>query len=261
MRGGGNQSRKRGGAGSHSRGSRHRAPIRRAAPRLARRQHGFIYMALVVFFGVFAIFAGSAMISGGILQRRNAEEQLIFVGGEFRNAIKSYYDAGAAMPPGASRYPARLEDLLADPRAPELRRHLRQIYPDPLTGRQAWGTVAAPDGGIMGVYSLSPAKAVKMFGFPPEFKNFEGKTKIADWVFAYPPPPVPALLSDVPAAADPVPAAPALPPGTAPAGDGQPSAQQPAPQTTPQAAPQPAAPQPAAPPSKLPSLEDLLPKE
>ena len=229
----------------HGRGALHHTP----------RQRGFIYMALVVFFGIFAIFAGSAMISGGILQRRNAEEQLIFVGGEFRNAIKSYYDAGAALPPGASRYPARLEDLLADPRVPELRRHLRQIYSDPLTGRPAWGTVPAPDGGIMGVYSLSPAKAVKMFGFPPEFKNFEGKPRIADWVFAYPPPlpdPPAALSPAQPGAAPAPPAAPDAPPG----GDAQAGP----PPASPQPAP-PAAPQPVAPPAKLPSLEDLLPKE
>ena len=148
-------------------------------------QGGFIYMALLVFFGVFATFAGAAMISGAILQRRNAEEQLIFVGGEFRNAIKSYHDASAALPPGAARYPANLEDLLADTRAPGLTRHLRQIYPDPLTGRVAWGTVPAPEGGIMGVYSLSPAKAVKLYGFPAEFKYLEGKTKISEWLFVY----------------------------------------------------------------------------
>jgi len=238
--------------------------MRRGTFRHAPRQRGFIYMALVVFFGIFAIFAGSAMISGGILQRRNAEEQLIYVGGEFRNAIKSYYDAGAALPPGASRYPARLEDLLADPRVPELRRHLRQIYSDPLTGRPAWGTVPAPDGGIMGVYSLSPAKAVKMFAFPPEFKAFEGKTRIADWVFAYPPP----LLPDLPAALSPA------QPGAAPAASGAPGAtpgalgapgatpaDTPAEPQTASPPPPPAAPQPLAPPSKLPSLEELLPKE
>lgn len=198
-----------------------------AAPRVPPRERGFIYMALIVFFGVLAVFAAYTMMSGAQLQRRNAEEQLIFVGGEFRRAIESYYNAAADLPPGASRYPARLEDLLADPRQKELARYLRQIYPDPLTGRREWGTVEAPGGGIMGVYSKSPAKAVKLFGFPPEFKYLEGKTKISDWQFVYVPPLLPVLpeaaTAAVPAgsppatAQAPVAAAPAAPANTGPA--------------------------------------------
>jgi type II secretory pathway pseudopilin PulG len=184
-------------------------------PARARRQQGFIYMALIVFFGVLTVAAGAAMLSGAMLQRRTSEEQLIFVGGEFRNAIESYYQASAAAQPGAPRFPPRLEDLLADPRQKTLVRHLRQIYPDPLTGRAEWGTVQAPDGGVMGVYSLSPATAVKRFGFPPEFKYLEGKTKISQWQFIYVPPVIP-VLPAAPEAAAPAttPAAPAAP-GTA----------------------------------------------
>ena len=192
-----------------------RRPVRR------RSQRGFIYMALVVFFGIFAIFAASAMITGGMLQRNNAEEELLFIGTEFRNAIKSYYEAS----PDKPQYPPGLVDLVSDPRFPAgTRRHLRQIYPDPLTGRPAWGTVAAPGGGIMGVYSLSPAKAVKLFGFPPEFKNLEGKGRISEWVFTYvapelPPAATPPALAAPGASptADPV-AAPASPPPATPAG-------------------------------------------
>jgi len=159
----------------------------------ARRARGFILMALVIFMGVMAIVAGVAIITGAQFQRRTSEEQLIFVGGEFRGAIQSYYDAGADLPAGSPRYPARLEDLLADPRSKALKRHLRQIYPDPLTGRLDWGTVQAPGGGIIGVYSQSPAKAVKLYGFPPEFKYLEGKTKISEWQFIYVAPVLPVL--------------------------------------------------------------------
>lgn len=190
------------------------------------RQRGFIYMALVVFFGIFAIFAASAMITGALLQRNNAEEELLFIGTEFRSAIKSYYEAS----PNRPQYPPSLADLAADPRFPAgTKRHLRQIYPDPLTGRPAWGTVAAPGGGIMGVYSLSPAKAVKLFGFPPEFKNLEGKGKISEWVFTYVPLELPAAT---PAAATPpdaaAPAPAATPAETPPPAPGSPAAPTPA---------------------------------
>ena len=202
-----------------------------------RRQRGFIYMALVVFFGIFAIFAASAMITGGMLQRNNAEDELLFVGAEFRNAIKSYYEAS----PDKPQYPPGLVDLISDPRFPAgTKRHLRQIYPDPLTGRPAWGTVSAPGGGIMGVYSLSPAKAVKLFGFPPEFKSFEGKGRISEWVFTYVAPEIPLAA---PAVADTPPAA-VVPSVAAAPGAGANSAPAPAPAAPPAT---PGTPQPTSP--------------
>lgn len=244
------------------------APLCRAAP-----QRGFAYMALLVFFGVFVVTAGAAMMSGGMLQRRNAEEQLIFVGGEFRRAIESYYMASASMAPGTPRYPEKLEDLLADPRSKELRRHLRQIYPDPLLGMPNWGTVPAPGGGIMGVYSLSPAKAVKLFGFPTEFKYLEGKKTIAEWKFLYIAPALPeieaaakalgavppaqagATTAQAPAPAAPAPAQPATPAPAAPA----PATPSPAPPATPPADPKaPAEPTQADLEAALKKLEQLL---
>ncbi|HEY4370677.1 MAG TPA: type II secretion system protein [Burkholderiales bacterium] len=214
---------------------------------MARPARGFVYMALIVFFGIIAISAAYSMMSGAALQRRNAEDQLIFVGGEFRRAIESYYWAAADLPPGAPRYPARLEDLLADPRQKNLTRYLRQIYADPLTGRRDWGLVRAPDGGIMGVYSKSPAKAVKLYGFPLEFKYLEGKTRIADWQFVYAPPLLPPVL-DAAAPAS-VPAAPATPTAVVPAATDTAGAAPPAAAPTAANAP-PTAPAPPATPGK-----------
>jgi type II secretory pathway pseudopilin PulG len=221
---------------------RHAFTVARIPPPL--RQRGFAYMALLVFFGVFIAVAGAAMMSGGMLQRRNAEEQLIFVGGEFRRAIESYYLASASMPPGTPRYPEKLDDLLADPRSKELRRHLRQIYPDPLMGHTSWGTVPAPGGGIMGVYSLSPAKAVKLFNFPTEFKYLEGKKTIAEWKFLY----IAPALPDIEGAAK---ALGAAPPSATAAAPVTPSSATAAPAAP--AAPAPAAPQPATPPASPPT--------
>lgn len=213
--------------------------------RAAPRERGFMYMALIIFFGVLLLGAGATMIQGASLQRRNAEEQLIFVGGEFRKAIQGYYFASAALPPGASRYPAKLEDLLADPRSKELKRYLRQVYRDPLTGNANWGTIEAPGGGIMGVYSLSPASAVKRFAFPAEFKYLEGKTKISEWRFMFIAPELPAILQAAQAGmanTAPATAAPANTPPIVPAAPAEPAPASPAP-----ASPAPASPAPAQP--------------
>lgn len=42
---------------------------------------------------------------------------------------------------------------------------LRKIYRDPMTGKSDWGLVMAPQGGIMGVHSLSTARAIKHENF------------------------------------------------------------------------------------------------
>lgn len=232
--------------------NRTRRPSRHPLRPPAGRQRGFAYMALIVFFGVFIAVSGAAMISGAMLQRRNAEEQLIFVGGQFRQAIQSYYLATGSMAPGTPRYPEKLDDLLADPRNKELLRHLRQIYPDPLTGQPNWGTVPAPGGGIMGVYSLSPAKAVKLFGFPAEFKYLEGKKLISEWKFLYIAPTLPAITQAAAVLGD-TPATPAATPATTPAAT--PAAPAPAVPAPSPAAPAsaPAAPAPASPAPASPS--------
>ncbi|MEI6719586.1 MAG: type II secretion system protein [Betaproteobacteria bacterium] len=92
--------------------------------------------------------------------RRSQEAQLIFIGQEFKAAIKSFYDA---TPGAAKQLPKSLEDLLLDTRFPTVRRHLRRLYVDPLTGRAQWGLVATP-AGISGVYSLSQMEPFKNRG-------------------------------------------------------------------------------------------------
>lgn len=58
-------------------------------------------------------------------------------------------------------------------------------YPDPITGKTEWGIVQAPTGGIMGIYSLSEEKPIKLANFEVKDKEFEVKEKYADWKFVY----------------------------------------------------------------------------
>ncbi len=103
----------------------------------------------------------------------------------YRNAIATCYQR---TPGSIKRYPQKLEDLLTDPRYLNTQRYLRQLYRDPITGDKQWGLVAAPQGGIMGVYSLSEGKAMKTAGFRKEDAGFENSGRYADWRFTYEPP-------------------------------------------------------------------------
>jgi hypothetical protein len=44
-----------------------------------------------------------------------------------------------------------LQDLLEDRRFVTMRRHLRQVYVNPMSGQADWEMLVAPDGGIKGV--------------------------------------------------------------------------------------------------------------
>ena len=142
---------------------------------------GFAYLSLLISIAIIGVAAAATLQLGSILQRRAAEEELLAIGNEFRRALISY---SSATPAGQPSVPPTLQALLKDPRYPNIRRHLRKLYFDPLTGSQQWGTVMSIDGkGIVGIYSLSTAKPIKIGNFDLAYQYFEDKTSYADWVF------------------------------------------------------------------------------
>ena len=170
---------------------------------------GFVY--LWVLFFVAAM--GLSLAAGGVLWelrvRREKERDLLAIGAEMRRAITDYY---RLTPQAAKELPQRLEDLLEDKRGPALRRHLRRVYADPLTGRAEWGLVTV-QGRIMGVYSLAPGVPVIRGGFSEAEQAFARATRYADWRFMAPDVVAPAAPAGTPAAA-PGGSAPAVAPGS-----------------------------------------------
>lgn len=144
-----------------------------------RIQHGFTY--LTALFAV-AILATGLALTGELWHttvQREKEAELLFVGRQYRRAIERYYLNGPR------QYPRTLEDLLKDPRKPTTERYLRRLYHDPITGRNEWGLVRAPDGGILGVRSLSDQEPLKVANFHLENAGFEAARRYSDWTFVY----------------------------------------------------------------------------
>jgi type II secretory pathway pseudopilin PulG len=130
------------------------------------------------------MMAGGLALAGEVWHTsamREKEADLLHVGNEYRKAIERYYVSGP------KQYPKSLADLVKDPRKPGAVRHLRRLYPDPITGKEEWGLVKSDDGGIAGVYSTSEAAPLKTGGFAVRDASFEGKTKYAEWQFIFAP--------------------------------------------------------------------------
>lgn len=160
-----------------------RRSLRFGRRHLLARTRGFGYLAVLF---IVAILAGSLALTGEIWEtavRREKEAELLYVGGEYRKAIGRYY-----LNANRRLYPRSLDDLLKDPRDSATVRHLRKRYADPITGKTEWGIVRGPDGGIMGVYSLSETAPLKVANFRIADKGFDNSDKYTGWKFVYTPP-------------------------------------------------------------------------
>lgn len=154
--------------------------------RNGRRSVGFAYVLLLVVIALIGVAAASSVSIGSAMGRRDAEQQLLSVGLEFQQALRSYAGIpAAAVPPLAARGPRSMEELLKDPRVPGIRRHLRQLYADPMTGRDAWGIVRDPQGYITGIYSLAPGQPIQRAGFEAPLAHLENADTYRQWVFGF----------------------------------------------------------------------------
>lgn len=148
------------------------------------REGGFTYLGLVILVAVIGLVGAATLKVDALLRRAAAEQELLETGAAFGEALRTYAEA---TPKGQPRQPPTLKELLKDPRFPGVRRHLRKIFVDPLTGKAEWGIVWANPGerrGVLAVYSLSTAKPLKQANFGPRFSGFENKQHISDWKFA-----------------------------------------------------------------------------
>lgn len=153
-------------------------------PRSTRHARGIVLLALLVAMALLAIGLMAAVDVWALTRQREREAELLFVGDQYRQAIRRYY---VTAPAGGLRgYPPSLEVLLEDDRFPMPVRHLRRAYADPITGKSEWGELRVA-GRIVGVHSLSEAAPLKKAGFTVRDSTFADANSYKDWVFGYMP--------------------------------------------------------------------------
>ncbi len=105
-----------------------------SAARRARGRGGYSLVILVMIFTAMSILAAAALPAISQMIRRNKEEELIFRGFQYAEAIRVFQRR-------YSRYPVRLEELIeVKPRC------IRQLWKDPMSGDGKWGLVSANGG-------------------------------------------------------------------------------------------------------------------
>lgn len=146
------------------------------------KQLGVTYLAVLFLVGTMGLVWASVAVIWSTSNQREREQELLLVGGQFRDAIGQYYEKS---PGTLKKYPESLEDLLKDNRQLGTQRYLRKVFVDPVTRTNKWGLVISPAGGIMGVHSLSDAVPIKRAGFSTADAELEGKSKYDEWAFVY----------------------------------------------------------------------------
>lgn len=151
---------------------------------VTRHQGGFTYLGILIAVVILGVLLAQTGISWSQSRQRDNERQLLFAGHQFRKAIASYYER---TPGAVKHYPKKLADLVEDHRYNPPQHYLRNIYADPMTNRPDWGLIKAPQGGIMGVHSLSLTAPLKKSGFDEVDRGFKKAGSYADWKFSYDP--------------------------------------------------------------------------
>ena len=146
-------------------------------------QGGFALLALLIFLVIVGLASAAVVTTTSLIERRLDEEQLLIVGAQYKQAIQTYV---TSTPAGKLPYPTKLNDLLKDPRYPGVRRYIRQLYPDPLSGKLDWTLIKSPmqQDGIMGVHSSFEGKPIKQSNFTADVAMFSDAASYAAWEFA-----------------------------------------------------------------------------
>ncbi|HQT98584.1 MAG: type II secretion system protein [Desulfobacteria bacterium] len=150
--------------------------------RTAEDARGFTLLFVLLLVVLLGLLTSLAARSYTQASRRVKEEELLFRGMQYRDAIGRYHRFQ-----GRLQYPTTLDALLKDPRSAATVRHLRTLYTDPMTDN-AFVPIKTPEGWIVGVRSGSGASPLRQAEFPPGLETFAGRRAYREWEFVYRPP-------------------------------------------------------------------------
>ena len=112
------------------------------------KQRGFTYLWVLVAVAILGIGLVGASDVWQTTVRRQKLEQLDWAGRQYAQAIGSYVESSPGL---AKSYPGTLADLVEDRRGAVLKRHLRQLYPNPLSADGQWEVIVGTDTFVHGV--------------------------------------------------------------------------------------------------------------
>lgn len=121
-------------------------------------QRGFGYLAVLLIVLLLAVAMGATYERVDTLMQREKEQEWLFAGKQYRQAIASYYNNS---PSGFKELPNSIDDLLQDKRFVATTRHLRKPFADPITGGD-WALILDENQKIKGVYSQSDGAVLQV---------------------------------------------------------------------------------------------------
>lgn len=152
--------------------------------RPVRTEGGFTFIALLVAMLLLSLATQGVMTSVSQQAQRERESDLLRIGQTYAQAIGAYYEGSPGV---VKQWPTSLEDLLEDTRLVTINRHLREIYPDPITRSANWGLIRNQDGGITGVHSQSEGKPIRAGRVDLGSVVLRPASRYVDWQFVYQP--------------------------------------------------------------------------
>jgi len=149
-----------------------------------RQQGGFSYVIVMFLVAALSLASVRALENTLVAEQRDKEEELLWRGMAYREAIRDYY---VNAPGSAQSYPEAVSELLYDGRFTNPRRHLRKRYGDPMAPDGEWELVRNEDDRVIGVRSRSNVRPIKREGFSDDLASFANAERYSDWQFIYVP--------------------------------------------------------------------------
>jgi type II secretory pathway pseudopilin PulG len=154
--------------------------------RSARRQgqSGMLLIGVLILLALAALGAVQTGQRWFDARQREGEQELLFIGEQYRQAIESYWREA---PNKVQQMPSSVDDLLSDKRFPFPKRHLRKEFRDPLMLNHALVEIRS-GAALVGVYSEAEGVPFRQSGFDDVQKSFNAAQSYAAWKFSFVPP-------------------------------------------------------------------------